>query len=213
MSAASTVEGFRLFRLFRPEALEAQRQALLGRILINTPLAHWLVAATAAALVAGLFAFLWFAQYTPRIHAHGVLIAAASPAGKRFDAQLLVPAGAIAVVRPGLPVRLHYEVYPYADLRQRGAVARIDPVPVVGVAASVPGTAPGAAFYRVVVRLLPSAVRGTPGAALKPGIALRGQIALPRRRLLAWLVHGDDPSAAHPKVPHTLQHRAGVTTP
>ena len=40
MSAASTVEGH---QLFRPEALEAQRQALLGRILINTPLAYWLM--------------------------------------------------------------------------------------------------------------------------------------------------------------------------
>ena len=64
MSAAGTAEGH---RLFRPEALEAQHQALLGRILINTPLAHWLLAATAAALVAALFAFLWFAHYTPRI--------------------------------------------------------------------------------------------------------------------------------------------------
>ena len=62
MSAASAAEGF---RLFRPEALEAQRQALLGRILINTPLAHWLLAATAAALVAALFTFLWFAQRFP----------------------------------------------------------------------------------------------------------------------------------------------------
>ena len=64
MSAASTAEGF---RLFRSEALEAQRQAALGRVLINTPLAHWLVAATAAALVAALFAFLWFAHDTPHI--------------------------------------------------------------------------------------------------------------------------------------------------
>ena len=69
MSAAGTAEGH---RLFRPEALEAQRQALLGRILINTPLAHWLVAATAAALVAALFTFLWFAQYTPHIRAQSV---------------------------------------------------------------------------------------------------------------------------------------------
>ena len=64
MSAAGTAEGH---RLFRPEALEALRQALPGRILINTPLAHWLLAATAAALVAVLFAFLWFAHDTPRI--------------------------------------------------------------------------------------------------------------------------------------------------
>ena len=210
MSAASTAEGF---QLFRPEALEAQRQALLGRILINTPLAHWLLAATAAALVAGLFAFLWFAHYTPRIEAQGELIAASLPAGHMLDAQLLVPAGAIAVVRPGLPVRLRYEVYPYADLRQRGTVARIDPVPVVETNVSAPGTAPGAAFYRVVVRLLPSAASGMLGVALKSGIVLRGQIVLPRRRLLAWLVQGDDPSAAHPKAPHTLPQHAGVATP
>ena len=37
MSAASSVKGY---DLFRPQALEAQRQALLGRILINTPLAR-----------------------------------------------------------------------------------------------------------------------------------------------------------------------------
>ena len=42
MSAAGTAEGH---RLFRPEALEAQRQALPARIPINTPLAHWLLAA------------------------------------------------------------------------------------------------------------------------------------------------------------------------
>ncbi|WP_297920080.1 hypothetical protein [Metallibacterium sp.] len=62
MSAASTAEGH---QLFRPEALEAQRQALLGRILINTPLAHWLVAATAAAL---------FAQIMPQVNAFSAAI-------------------------------------------------------------------------------------------------------------------------------------------
>ena len=103
MSAASTAEGF---RLFRSEALEAQRQAGLGRIL-HTLLAHWLVAAIAAALVAVLFTFLWFAHDTPRIHAQGVLIAAASPASPALDARLLVftghcrraapPAGATAL--------------------------------------------------------------------------------------------------------------------
>ena len=210
MSAASTAEEI---RLFRPEALEAQRQALLGRILINTPLAHWLVAATAAALIATLFGFLWFAHYTPRIQAQGVLIAATSPASPALDAQLLVPAGAIASVRPGLPVRLRYDVYPYADLRQRGTVARIDPVPVVGADEFTPGTAHGATFYRVVVRLSHPAASGKLSATLKPGIVLRGQVVLPRRRLLAWLVHGDDQSIAHPKAPHTLPHHAGVASP
>ena len=79
--------------MFRPEALEAQRQALLGRILINTPLAHWLLAATAAALVAALFAFLWFAHYTPRIHAQGVT----ARAGRRHRRRAARPAGAAAL--------------------------------------------------------------------------------------------------------------------
>lgn len=205
MSAASTAEGH---RLFRPEALEAQRQALLGRILINTPLAHWLVAATAAALVAALFAFLWFAHYTPRIHAQGVLIVASSPAGNVFDAQLLVPAGAITAVRPGLPVRLHYDVYPYADLRQWGTVARIDPVPVSGAEAAALDTARGGAFYRVVVRMFQPAASGTLGATLTPGIALRAQIELPRRRLLAWMVQGD----AGPAAPRVAPQRVGTGT-
>ena len=59
------------------------------------------MAATAAALVAALFGFLWFVQYTPRIHAQGELIAASLPAGHMLDAQLLVPASAIASVRHG----------------------------------------------------------------------------------------------------------------
>ncbi|THD09294.1 hypothetical protein [Metallibacterium scheffleri] len=210
MSAAGSAAGF---RLFRPEALEAQRQALLGRILINTPLAHWLVAATAAVLVAALFSFLWFAHYTPRIHAHGVLVVAASPASPALDAQLLVPAGTIAAVRPGLRVRLHYDVYPDTDLRQLGTVARIDPVPVGGAEASALAAGRGATFYRVVVRLLRPAASSTLGATLTPGIVLRAQIALPRRRLLAWLVQGDDPSAAHPKAPHISPHPAGAATP
>lgn len=38
MSAAGSAAGF---SLFRPEALEAQRQALLGRVPIIPLLAHW----------------------------------------------------------------------------------------------------------------------------------------------------------------------------
>jgi hypothetical protein len=69
------------FKLFRPEALDTQRQALLGRILINPQMAHGLMVVMVAALVATLFGFLWFAQFTPRIRAHGMLSAAALPTG------------------------------------------------------------------------------------------------------------------------------------
>lgn len=200
MDAASRTAGH---QLFRPEALEAQRQMLFGRILINTPVAYWLMAAMVATLVAALLGFLWFAHYTPRIRAPGVLITAASPAGNGLGAQLHVPADAIAAVRPGLSVRLRYDVYPYADLRQRGTVTRIDPVPVSGESHRM---ARGAAWYRVTVRLSQPAARGTLAASLQPGMALRGQIELPRRRLLAWLV-GDRPSTTHLEPATPTSHR------
>lgn len=215
MSAAGMAAGF---QLFRPEALEAQRQAALGHILINPPLAHGIVAVTALALVAAVFAFLGLAHYTPRLRAQGVLIAAAAPAGRRLDAQLRVPAGAIAALRPGLPVRLRYAVYPYTRLRQQGTVTHIDPVPVGGAAATAPGAASRAAFYRVRVRLLPLVMNGTL-PALRAGMAVRAQIVLPRRRLLAGWGRGVDRSAAAAAAPtpHRAPHRspspAGMATP
>ena len=195
------------FQLFRPEALEAQRQAGLGRVLINAPLAHGLVAATAAALVAALFAFLWFAQYTSRIHAQGVLVTAAVSPSDTLDAQLRVPAGAISAVRPGLPVQLRDAVYPYTGLLLSGTVTGIDPVPVAGTRKTTP-------FYRVMVRLQPVASKGDAVPVLQAGMALHARIELPRRRLLAWLV-GDRPAAVHgaPRgSPHTLVH-PGATAP
>ncbi len=202
MGAADTAG---TFRLFRPEALEAQRQAGLGRVLINTPLAYWLMTCIVAALVATLLLLLGFAAYTPRIRAPGVLVASAPAAGAALEAQLLVPARAIAEIQPGLPVSLHFTVYPFAGLQVLGQVEQIDPVPVAKRIAH----AAAHAHYRVWVRLPRFGGSGRPGARLTPGMRVRARIDLPRRRLLAWLVHGD----AQPATSRVAALRRSVATP
>jgi hypothetical protein len=76
----------------------------------------------AAARVATLLLLLGFASYTPRIRAPGVLVASTPSAGAALKARLLVPASAIAEIWPGLPVSLHFTVYPFASLHVLGRV-------------------------------------------------------------------------------------------
>ncbi len=175
--------------LFRSEVLMAQRQASLGRILINVPLAHWVIAVVAAASVAALLSVVVFAHYTPRVRANGVLIAS-SNGGLALLAQLWVPAGAIATIRPGQKVALRYEVYPWRDVRQMGTVEHIDSVrvaPPETPAATAKGRAMG---YRVLVRLSSAASMRSlhPRHPLVSGLAVQAQILLGRTRLLAALV-------------------------
>lgn len=165
MGAVGTVK--EEYGLFRPQALEAQRSARLGRVLINPPLAHTLIAIVAAALVATLFVLLIFVRYTPRIVAQGVLV---SPQ----IARLRIPTAALAGLRPGLPARLSFAVYPYARLHPHGRVTAIDPVPVAGRGRN--------AFYAVQVRL--DRIPGTATAMLSVGLPLRAIIARPARPLL-----------------------------
>lgn len=52
--------------LFRPEALDTQRRAALGRIQVNTPLSHWLITAVVGAFIATFLAYLCLGHYTRR---------------------------------------------------------------------------------------------------------------------------------------------------
>lgn len=63
MSAAEAVASH---GLFRPEALEAQRRATLGRIQVNTPLAHWAISGFVIAFISALLVFLCLGHYTRR---------------------------------------------------------------------------------------------------------------------------------------------------
>lgn len=60
--------------LFRPEALQAQQQQALGRILIARPLALGWLTLGAAVLAGVVIAFLVFAEYTRKAQVPGVLV-------------------------------------------------------------------------------------------------------------------------------------------
>ena len=74
MGAASTTG---TYGLFRPQALEAQRRAALGRIQVNTPLAHWAISGFVIAFIGALFLFLCLGHYTRRATVTGTLVPSA----------------------------------------------------------------------------------------------------------------------------------------
>ena len=74
MGAASTTG---TYSLFRTEALEAQRRAALGRIQVNTPLAHWAISGFVIAFIGALFLFLCLGHYTRRATVTGTLVPSA----------------------------------------------------------------------------------------------------------------------------------------
>lgn len=74
MSAAAIEGGS---GLFRPQALEAQRRAALGRIQVNTPLAHWAISGFVIAFIGVLLLFLCLGHYTRRATVTGSLVPSA----------------------------------------------------------------------------------------------------------------------------------------
>jgi membrane fusion protein len=59
--------------LFRPEALDAQRERQLGDVLLARAPALSVLAAAAVLIALGIVAFGWFAQYTRKAHVPGYL--------------------------------------------------------------------------------------------------------------------------------------------
>ncbi len=111
------------------------------------------------------------------------------PEDDRLEAELLVPARAIAFLEPGQPVRLYYEAFPFQRFgTYRGAV--------VSVSRSIlsPGEMPiplalEEPAYPVRVRLDEQAVRAYgKRIALQSGMPLQADIILERRSLLDWLL-------------------------
>ena len=74
MGAASTTG---TYSLFRPQALEVQRRAALGRIQVNTPLAHWAISGFVIAFIGVLLVFLCLGHYTRRATVAGTLVPSA----------------------------------------------------------------------------------------------------------------------------------------
>lgn len=116
--------------------------------------------------------------------AAGQVVATLLPEGAVLEAALAVPTGAAGFVRPGTPVWLRVDAFPYARFGQLpGHVTEVS-----SSAESLVEAAAGPHSYRVRVRLDPPPV---PDAlswrqALKAGMQVQASLMAEKRSLLEW---------------------------
>ncbi|HEX8573762.1 MAG TPA: HlyD family efflux transporter periplasmic adaptor subunit [Allosphingosinicella sp.] len=103
------------------------------------------------------------------------------PEGSRLEVWLYAPSRAIGFVRPGQPVRLNFDAFPYQRFGVgRGTVTAVSRVPVEASAidSDLGITEP---VFRVRVRLDGMPPRASGGQALRPGMTLSANLVLERR--------------------------------
>jgi membrane fusion protein len=121
--------------------------------------------------------------------ASGATLAIITPVDGVLEAELLAPSRAIGFIKPGQPVRLALQAFPY---QRFGAVAGV----IKTVSSTVLGPTeiaiPGASLHEPVFRVRISLAGATLDAygeshPLQPGMLLSADIILDRRSLLRWL--------------------------
>lgn len=103
------------------------------------------------------------------------------PAGSRLEVWLYAPSRAIGSVRPGQPVRLKFDAFPYQRFGMgRGTVTAVSRVPVEAAAidADLGISEP---VFRIRVRLESMPPRATLEHLLRPGMTLSANLVLERR--------------------------------
>lgn len=116
------------------------------------------------------------------------------PAGAPLQAHLYAPSSALGFVRPGQPVRLRLQAFPYQKYGWLdGTVRQVAQAPTQATElarlplASQTGTPQP--LYRIVVTLSAQAMRaGGQAQPLQPGMQLDADIQLERRRLIEWVL-------------------------
>lgn len=117
------------------------------------------------------------------------------PRGARLEAQLFAPSRAVGFVRPGVPVRLRYQAYPYQKFGQ--ATGRVVSVSRTALPASeifTMGNPSGnnqnsEPYYRISVVLdQQTIVAYGVKQPLQPGMLLDADVMLERRRLYEWVL-------------------------
>jgi len=125
--------------------------------------------------------------------AAGQVLATLLPAGSALEAELYVPTRAAGFVRPGTPVWLRVDAFPYARYGQLPAHVREVSQSALS-AADLGQPADGAmAAPRNVFRVLVSLDPATPAdaalawrASLKAGMRVQASLVAERRTLLQW---------------------------
>lgn len=105
----------------------------------------------------------------------GDVVASIAPQGARLVAELHIPNSNIAKVKPGLPVKLLIDAYPY---QQYGVFDGT----VMSVSPDAINTPTGDSYFRAIV--VPTTIRLDTGVKLSAGLALEGRIVTDHRTAL-----------------------------
>ncbi|MCO5978637.1 HlyD family efflux transporter periplasmic adaptor subunit [Ideonella oryzae] len=116
------------------------------------------------------------------------------PAAAPLQAHLYAPSSALGFVRPGQPVRLRLQAFPYQKYGWLdGTVSQVAQAPAQATELAKLPLAPAAGapqpLYRIVVTLSAQTMRaGGQAQPLQPGMQLDADIQLERRRLIEWVL-------------------------
>lgn len=128
-----------------------------------------------------------------RVHPNN-LMASIVPDESKLEAEIFVPSSSVGFIKPGMPVLLRYQAYPYQKFGQYRAIVRV----VANTAIRADELlASGTTFvprqsrepiFRVRLRLEKSTVRAYgEELSLKPGMLVDASIILEHRRLYEWV--------------------------
>lgn len=124
--------------------------------------------------------------------AEGAVLASLLPADAQLEAHLYAPSSAVGFVRPGQPVLLRYQAYPYQKFgHHAGRVVLVSRAPLVpgessGLSAAFSRSEP---LYRITVALDRQVVHAYgKEQPLAAGMQLDADVLLDRRRLVEWLL-------------------------
>jgi membrane fusion protein len=119
-------------------------------------------------------------------------LASLVPEGASLQAQLYAPSSAVGFVRPGQPVQLRFEAFPFQKFGHWPArvveVSRVPLAPAELAALALPAAAtPGEALFRITVALDERDAAVREAMPLVAGMRLSADVLLERRRLVEWL--------------------------
>jgi len=120
----------------------------------------------------------------------GGAVVVLTPKGSDLNAELYVPSKAIGFIRPGQPVRLMYQAFPYQTFGAgHGVVSSVSETVLAPSEVAIPGLAVAEPVFRVRVKLDHAWVDAYGRSTLlQPGMLLTADVVTDRRSLLQWLL-------------------------
>lgn len=168
------------------EALQRNSDAVKQDIVENEARREILIRAPADGTVAAI------AAVSGQAVTAGATLASLLPSGSLLEAEVYAPSRAIGFIKPGMPVLLRYQAYPYQKFGQHSAVvSEVASAALTPQELDMPGANSRTAepMYRIRLKLSQQSVRayGQP-IPLKSGMLVDASIVLEHRKLYEWVL-------------------------